>query len=255
MPFTPVHALAMLPFKKFIKKNLSVLAFIIGCMIPDFEFYFRMTLYGIYGHTLKGIFIFDLPAGLLIYFTFEYIIRNIMVLHLPEYFWTKFNTFICPKSKRLNLKNHITIIISLILGILTHFIWDGFTHDEEYYIARYIPILTKELSLYKINLPVHTILHIGSSILGMIYLVFLLSKFPNKPLQRSIITRDIYFFWIKICSLTIVLVIIRYLFGIPNEKLIAQYVVVVISAFLYATLIVSLFYLKKENKYSYESKT
>ena len=35
-------------------------------MVPDFEYFIRMNVKGIYGHTFWGLFYFDIPVALLI---------------------------------------------------------------------------------------------------------------------------------------------------------------------------------------------
>jgi hypothetical protein len=256
MPFTPVHALAVLPFKKFLEKKISILAFVIGSMVPDFEFYLRMTLYGVYGHTIVGIFLFDLPVGLLLFFVFKHVIKENLIHHLPEYYWRKFNKYLGHKNQSLDLKYIALVTISLFLGILTHFIWDGFTHDEEYYISRYLTVLTHTIKLGNWELAYHNILHILSSLIGMIYLLIRVLRMEETECNREVSTKEVYIFWFKICSLSIVLGIIRLLVGIPQEKIIAQYLVVIISTFLYSVLLVSIIYLfKTKNIKTYESKT
>lgn len=67
MPFTTAYIAVILPLKKYCPHVLSISSLAIGSMAPDFEYFIRMTLYGYYGHTLIGIFIFDIPLGLILY--------------------------------------------------------------------------------------------------------------------------------------------------------------------------------------------
>lgn len=69
MPFTTAYIAVILPLKKYCTHVLSISSLAIGSMAPDFEYFIRMTLYGHYGHTLIGIFIFDIPLGLILYIT------------------------------------------------------------------------------------------------------------------------------------------------------------------------------------------
>lgn len=241
MPFTLSHIAAVLPFRKHTPHPLSFTALVIGSMVPDFEYFVRMTLYGHYGHTLSGIFLFDIPMGLLLYCLYQGIIQVPLVRHLPPLLFARFsNTLIADWRQHLRAR-FLFIMLSLIIGIFTHFLWDGFTHDDEYQVARYIPVLLKTVPFKGYQLPVHFILQILSSIVGLIIIFFWMLWQPRQATQ-SLPPAQIARFWFLVIAGTLLIGYLRYLAGIPNEKLFFQYIVISISAFLLSLLLVCIYY-------------
>jgi hypothetical protein len=240
MPFTISHIAAVLPFRRYTPIPLSFTAMAIGSMVPDFEYFVRMTLYGHYGHTLPGIFIFDIPMGVVLFLLYLGIIQEPLINHLPPFFYARLRCTLIPDWRNYTVTRAGFILLSLIIGILTHFIWDGFTHDEEYQVARYVPILLHTFSVHGYMVSLHFILQILSSLLGLVILVIWLIRLTPQaapPLSFSKRSR----FWTSISAGTLVIMLLRYLAGIPAEKLFFQFIVISISAFLLSLLLVCIF--------------
>lgn len=245
MPFTSAHIAAILPFKKHTPQTLSLSGLVIGSMVPDFEYFVRMTLYGHYGHTLSGIFFFDIPLGLVLFWLFHSIIRRTTVLHLPDYFYTRADGAENFDWKSF-FKNHfLKIIFSIFIGVLTHFIWDGFTHDEEYYVARFFTFLLVDIDVWGKQIPLHFLLQIISTFVGMGILVWYIHRLPQSQFKQSKPNREIIKFWMLVVILGIIIGIVRWSFGMPNEKIIGQLIVVSVSASLLSWLIISFVYSRK----------
>ena len=242
MPFTVSHIAAVLPFKKLTPSPLSFTGLIIGSMVPDFEYFIRMTLYGHYGHTIAGIFIFDLPVGLLLYVLYHGTVRVQLIRHLPQIFYTRFAVFIDSNWKSYFRRHFLQLVLSLFIGTLTHFIWDGLTHDQEYILARYIPVLLVKVTIAGLSLPLHFWLQILSSFAGMLIVLIFLYKMPagaeKQPLSSTRITR----YWVGVGITTVVIGVVRWLASVPNEKIAGQLVVISMSAFMLALILISLFY-------------
>jgi hypothetical protein len=90
MPFTLSHTLAIYPCLRLCGKYLSFSGLFIGSMVPDFEFFIRVTLYAIWSHTFGGVFLFDLPLALLLLIVFHQIVKKPLILHLPTFFFQRF---------------------------------------------------------------------------------------------------------------------------------------------------------------------
>ncbi|MCO6555060.1 hypothetical protein A9G26_00655 [Gilliamella sp. Bim1-2] len=86
MPFTFAHPAIILPLYK--KPHLfSMTALIIDSMALDFEYFLIMEVKSALSHSLAGIFLFDLPMTLVIAYIFHFIIRNVLIKNLPNFFY------------------------------------------------------------------------------------------------------------------------------------------------------------------------
>lgn len=132
MPFTPCHSVAVLPFAR--SKYLSATGLIIGTMVPDFEYFFRMDVKGIYGHTVLGIFYFDLPVTILLAFTFHLVVKKNLIDNLPAFLQSRFQEIRNSDFIGYVKQHKLDFVISIILGAATHIIWDGFTHRRGIFV-------------------------------------------------------------------------------------------------------------------------
>lgn len=190
MPFTISHAIAGIVIHKIPPYRLSLSALIIGSIMPDAEYLLRMKMYGIYGHTVPGIFLLDLPLGLLIYWLFQKIIKYPLILNSPLFLRLRFIPFLLISSplnnaKRSSLQNIMIVTVSIFIGIITHIIWDALTHSTGYFVET-LPLLQQEFPIFNHSLPIYKLLQQLSSVIGLVaiilYIVFLpRSKTPLLP--------------------------------------------------------------------------
>jgi len=130
MPFTSSHPALVLPLAFLPRKYISLTGLVIGSMMPDFEYFFRMENKSVISHTVEGIFLFCLPVGLLVSFIFHNVIRNSFIDNLPLFLKTRFN-----KVKQFNWNRHFAKrwfieIASIVVGAFSHIFWDSFTHGQ-----------------------------------------------------------------------------------------------------------------------------
>lgn len=247
MPFTVSHIVAVVPIYKRFRKYLSLSGLVMGSMAPDFEFFLRITLYGIWSHNLKGIFFFDLPVAIILIFIFHIWVRDTLLIYLPKQITIRFQKFKGFDFVDYFKENYLTVVLSTLLGILTHFCWDNFTHEPNYVSPFYFEILESDIKIGGFNLKLYSFLQILSSFLGLawfLYMVF--SGTTIKALAAEL--RAESKFWIELLSLTIFLIISRYAIGLPDEKPLGQLVVVVIGSFVYALIVLSIIKMKSHEK-------
>ena len=247
MPFTTAHIAAILPLSKYSPRLFSTSSLVIGSMVPDFEYFIRMTLYGHYGHTIRGIFIFDIPVGLLIYIIFHEIVRTPTIIHLPNYFYRRLSDVSHFDWHTHFLKDFLKIVCSIFIGVLTHFVWDGFTHDEEYFFAKYAPVLLRNFTVLGHSVPLHAILQILSTFVGMIILFWYIHLLPSKNSKQPKSDKKIINFWGLVLALSVLIGCIRWTIGMPDEKIIGQLIVVCVSSLLLSLIIISFISTKKSN--------
>lgn len=140
MPLTIAHPAVVIPLKKV---GLPLSALIIGSVVPDFEFFLRITPTRIIAHTFPGVFLFCLPVGLMLYFLFHLIIKKPVLSLLPSAHQSR----ILHNSKSLKtfpLCHFLKIISALLLGIFSHLLLDSITHENSFFTA-HLPFLSYSL--------------------------------------------------------------------------------------------------------------
>jgi hypothetical protein len=206
MPFPFSHPAAVLPFKNLSWFSLSAL--VVGSLTPDFEYFFRLKLHGRYGHTLEGIFLLDIPMGLLILFVFHLVVKRPLVQHLPNYFQARLHQLVSVDYWNYAKANSINVILSLLIGICTHVLWDSFTHANTL-IVDTLPFLDKviEVPILK-RVPVFRILQHTSTIIGSVFVVWVFHHLPQSKEAGHWQFKSFYF-WIMVFSLALILFEIR----------------------------------------------
>lgn len=226
MPFTFSHPAIVLPFLK--NKKLSATALVIGSMSPDLEYFFRMKMQGDIGHTLLGVFLVDIPLGVLVAFLFHQIIKRPLIDNLPDFF--KERLFVLKENNWINyFKSNIGIvIISFILGILSHIFWDSFTHINGYFVER-ISFLGGELY----SIPVYKIAQHLSSLIGMGLVLFYIYKLPVCIDEPNKINLK---YWFSVIAITVMILCVRFAFGMTFKQIGSVVVSTISSLFLALTL-------------------
>ena len=179
MPFTFSHAAATFVFSPWLKQNrLSLTGIILGCIAPDFEYFLRMKMQGAIGHNLVGIFLLDLPVALIVAFIFHCLIRDELISNSPLFFKRKFVKFKNIKWFSYFKNNVLIVVVSVLLGISTHILWDSFTHKTGYFVVHF-SFLQRELLLYELRIPIYKILQHSSALLGLLAVIFYLFRMPS----------------------------------------------------------------------------
>lgn len=193
LPFTFSHPAAVLPLAFIKKKWISVTGLVIGSLTPDFEYFFRMQQDSYYSHSLRGIFWFDLPLALLLVYLFNYLIKKELIENLPQFLNRRFSKFIYPGRNLNSRKDLLFVLISLLIGITSHIIWDKLTH--------------KSMSLID-EQEHYTVFWEVNSIAGAIIIAAAVLKMPQgKKTQKS----NIFIYWLLILSITLAFIYIRFL--------------------------------------------
>lgn len=253
MPFTLSHTLAIYPFRRLCSKYLSFSGLFIGSMVPDFEFFVRVTLYAVWSHTFWGVFLFDLPLALLLVIIFHQCIKKILILHLPTILFQRFFNRIDEDWLQFFKKSPLKVIISILIGIFTHFAWDNFTHEPSYISPIYFDILASDISVFSMKFKLYHLLQVLSSIIGIVGFLLAVYMTPVKNKKDLVSRKSKIRYWLKIMSCSVFIILVRYLIGVPNEKPFGQIIVIVISAILISTTLVSWVYKIRHNQISNET--
>jgi hypothetical protein len=241
MPFTLSHSIAVFPFRRISDKYLSMTGLIAGSMAPDFEFFLRVTLYGDISHTWLGFFIFDFPVAILIAVLFHWIIKEPLINNMPLFLHKRLIKYRDTQWLAYFKEHFIVVLISALIGIFTHFVWDNLTHEPGYISSIYFDFLLTPIPLFKNIVPLYHVLQIFSSFIGIVVILFTLWRLPIHRGTATIhINKSKY--WISVFIFALLLTVLRYLIGVPTYKPFGQIIVISISTSLFSLLFVSSYY-------------
>ncbi len=221
MPFTLSHSAAVLPFVR--SKYLSATGLVIGTMVPDFEYFLRMDVKGIYGHTVLGVLYFDLPIATALAFIFHLIAKKNLIDNLPQFIQARFQDVRNSDFIQYIKQHKLDFVISVIIGTATHIIWDGFTHKRQFFVEALPGIYEgRTIRFGDVDYPLWYALQYMSTIVGGVLLgIYILMI---KPAAGSF-NRPKIAYWLCLLAMIAIIVAIRMQFPIPNE----EYVVIVIT--------------------------
>jgi hypothetical protein len=179
MPFTISHAAAVLPLHRYGNHRLPLSALMIGSMAPDFGYFFSHDASRQLTHSFTGLFIFALPAGMLVWFFYVAILEKATITLLPDPWHTRF-----AHTGAFTPALIASAAIAVILGAATHLLWDAFTHRGTF-ATNWIPALLMPTPVAS-WMPIYHLLHGLSSIAGFVILINWARMLHRQP-ARSLI--------------------------------------------------------------------
>ncbi len=168
MPAPSAHPLVVIPLRRC---GLLLSGLIIGSMIPDLVYILPVPVSDQFGHTLPGLFLFCLPAGLGVFFIFHLWVKYPLFSLFPEQHQQRLWR-VMSYMPVLSWKHVITILVSILVGAVTHITWDAFTHWYGWGVQRFeffqMVLFTSEFG----TLRLYKVLQHGSTILGTLALFY-----------------------------------------------------------------------------------
>ncbi len=169
MPFTAAHPAAVLPLRNWSSRFLPWSALVIGSLAPDMEYFIFFRPVSKYGHSLAGLIYFCLPVGLIVWLCFHLVLKRPMSYLLPDserpYFWAS-------AIRRVDLtpRTLACVGLAIVVGALTHLLWDAFTHAGRWGTDRFRG-LTHSLGVVQgYEVTVYRVLQHGSTVAGTLLL-------------------------------------------------------------------------------------
>lgn len=244
MPFTFSHPAAVIPFNEKAHKYFDMTALILGSMAPDFEYFINFQPKGTLGHTFLGFILYNLPICFLLAVIFHKIVKKPLIKAMPSPIDKWFN-YIANKTWTLNsVAKFIIFIYSALFGMVTHIIWDSFTHENGYFV-KLIPSLSKSIDIHSLNMPIYKFLQHGSTLVGaIIILIFLLKlRDKNSKLRKRMNSEYKLIFFIFIAASSIMFTIFSIIStGVMDIKYIGMYIVTSINGGIFGTIFISVIY-------------
>ncbi|WP_347254330.1 DUF4184 family protein [Leminorella grimontii] len=213
MPFTFAHPALVLPLRYGLGKRLSMTALIAGSVSPDLEYFVRMSVKGLYGHTPAGIFLLDIPLALLLTFTFHCVIRGPLIQNLPAFIRHRLWPLRLAISWPAYVKSHFAIVLlSLFIGALSHVIWDAFTHQDAFFITMF-GWQTISFNLLNHEIPLYRILQHASTFIGLTAIAAYFYLTPKHAEKHSTISMR---YWLTVSLVALLITAIRLIWIYPH---------------------------------------
>jgi Domain of unknown function (DUF4184) len=175
MPFTLAHAAAAIPFRR---TRLITSAVVVGCFAPDFMFYLTLRPRHRFGHTWTGAFVLDLPLSLLILWLFHRYAKEPLWHWMPKSFRQRVT--LGPRALPVkNLGDFALLLVSILVGIGTHMLWDSFTHPD-YWPYRHWSLLRDSIVLPIVgSVECYTFFQYASSVIGTLVILVWFLRLPK----------------------------------------------------------------------------
>jgi hypothetical protein len=238
MPFTFSHPAVVLPFSYLGKRYVSLAGLIAGSMVPDFDYFINMKHGNNFkSHTWPGLFWFDLPLGLLLLLVYYGIVFKPLINNLPAILKSRVGQYQGFDWVEWMKKKWPVIILSVLIGSVSHLLWDKLTHESVQYIDEALTIKDKN-ELVSYRNPYYFLSWNLNSLAGMLFILF---SFWRLPADKTIsANKGILNYWLTAAGITALVFVIR----IVKEQYLGKSDVVVtaMSAFMLALIFTSLIF-------------
>lgn len=230
MPFTFSHPALVLPFLLKKRPWLSTSGLVAGSVVPDFEYFLRMRKgLSYYSHTWPGLFWFDLPFAVVLTVVFHLLVRGPLLRHLPSPFYARFVAIGALPWLRVLRQQWPVVVLSILIGALSHFGWDWFVHQSGDYLYQHQSRLFA-FGEWEEHSQIYTAFHLSQSLLGLTAIVLFVGRLPAAPRLPS--KGRALLFWLGVLLLTATTLALRLALG---SGLVAEDILVsVLAAFLLA---------------------
>jgi hypothetical protein len=163
LPFTVSHAAAVLPLHRLSNHKLPLTALMVGSMAPDFGYFYSNASRPL-THSFSGLFIFALPVGLFVWLFYVAFLEKATITLLSDRWHTRF-----AHTDAITPSLIVRAAIAILLGAITHLLWDSFTHRGTFMTDAFPALLGPTPGVDW--LPIYHLLHGLSSVVGAVILV------------------------------------------------------------------------------------
>jgi hypothetical protein len=172
MPFTLAHPAAAVPLARPLGRLGVLPALVIGAIVPDVAYLWR----GIDSHSVAGLFLFCVPAGLLLYAGFRLLLERPLRSLLPDRIRARLAAV--PPDRRP--RPVAAAVASVFAGALTHIGWDSFTHQGTMALAAMPWLSTHLFTVAGLPVALHRLLQHLSTAAGFALLGYWLVRWYRR---------------------------------------------------------------------------
>jgi hypothetical protein len=151
----------------------------IGSMAPDFGYFFSYEASRAVTHSFLGLFIFAWPVGLFVWLFYVRILEKATITLLPDAWHARF-----ARTEAITPALVGRASIAIVLGALTHILWDSFTHRGTFVTNAFPALLGATPGIGW--LPLYHFLHALSSVVGLVILALWARHLRRQPAKLLI---------------------------------------------------------------------
>lgn len=234
MPFTFCHPALVLPLNYLPWRWRSLTGLVAGAIVPDFEYFLRVSHFSKYSHTIPGIFWFDLPLGIVMAFLFHNLLRDGLILNMPLALQKRCSHYYQLNWNIILRKKWVVIIASVLLGAASHLLWDGFTHETADSL-RTLPFKDDFRAVTKGKVNAYSLYTQVSSAIGGLIIIYSVWQLPKRrPVTTASSNK---FYWPVTAFLAAVMFYILFRAGFGSG--LEGYMIIFVDSLLLSLLIVS----------------
>lgn len=165
--------LAVVPLWR-LRAFLPFAALAIGAMVPDLPLFCPIVSYA-ETHSPRGALTLCLPAGILFFLLFEFVMRRPLTALLPR--WVDLRMPLdsqIPRKPafRVQAIYFSGVTIAIVLGAWSHQVWDAFTHQGRRG-TELLPFLNSEVEIAGYQIAGYKVIQYGSTFVGLPLLLLL----------------------------------------------------------------------------------
>lgn len=161
MPFTPAHAAAALPFRRV--RALPFDALVVGTMVPDLPLFVSFAPNYVWTHSRIFSLPVCLPWGIGLFLLARFAWPSTVWL-LPEWWRSR----VPERAPAWRDTQWGSVCAALAIGIVTHLLWDSFTHEDRWGVHVLAFLSRTWLPVTPIGaLPGYKVLQYACSVLGL----------------------------------------------------------------------------------------
>lgn len=233
MPFTPGHPAIILPLIR--SRYVSATGLIVGSMSPDFEYFFRMSVLGIHGHTTAGLFYFDVPVTIVVALIFHLIVKRNFISNLPGFLQMRFQDTLRLDFATYLREHWVVFLLSATTGAASHIFWDSFTHNDRFFVRLFADLYDNTYVLFQgANYPLFYVLQQISTVVGLsIVGLYILLKKPGHTIEISIPRVG---YWLLVLAVSVAVLRLRF-FIQPSDYNLGNVVVSAITGLMIGSIL------------------
>jgi hypothetical protein len=201
-------------------------------MAPDFEYFVHFKPFQAVGHSFWGFITYNFPLVLLVSFLFHRVLKRQMIDHLPHPLDSRYAEVAVKKWRISSVKEFVVFFYSSLLGMLTHVLWDHFTHLNGYFVQKFV-LLQQNLTVLSWKIPLYKLAQHGSTLIGFIVLGSFLYTYrradETRPAIRSTAQKWLYWSGVGIGGIALMLFRAFFLSGHLSVNAYGEHIVSLLS--------------------------
>lgn len=203
MPFTLAHPAIVLPIHKRWRHHLPLSALVIGSVSPDLAYFIKLGISGNFTHSFAGIFLYCLPVSLVFYYLYHLLLKQPLITLLPS---RLAGTLRVQQDKTLPDIPYSMLVLSVIIGALTHVLWDSFTHYNMWPVQHFALLKATIIQFDGYTLYTYRLIQHISTLLGIAYIFLVIRQYMRRSEKPSDLAVLLPFKWQLLLYLAIIFV-------------------------------------------------